>query len=122
MGERRGPTREEELAVGDEVYRLLNDYHDAAYRYGCAVMRHSTSKEQCDEAMRVARSAREAVVIAIAARIKEAREDAKCAHDPKDLGTARITKPDGRVRWGTICTRCETIVADPGEIAREAAR
>ena len=41
-----------------------------------------------------------------------------CGHDPKNLATARITGADGSVRWGTICTQCQEIVADPegGEV------
>lgn len=72
--EQRKPTHEEQLEMSEAINLALDAYQGAAYHYGCTIMGLSTSREQRDEAMRAMLDARDAVVIAIAARVKESRE------------------------------------------------
>ena len=83
----RAPT-EDAQACGEDVLYIL----------GC-------------NAHRIPEHTMNALIIAIAKRVREARAET-CGHDPKNLGTARITAPNGRTRWATICTACECIVSD----------
>ena len=73
MGEQRKPTHEENAEMGEDVNRALIAYENATYRYGLAsrgVWRPSVAKriEMFGKVM----AARHAVVIAIAARVREA--------------------------------------------------